>query len=331
MATNKGIREIAVFLIVIITISFSVIYTGVKNYDLQHTSAIGYTDCLLYLDMYFGRIFPLQEPQRCLIPFLARLLPDPPTWIFTPGEPIENIFLVVLKFGLVNFFFLIGACLALYILEKGFSMNYFEAFLGVLMFLGSKTIMASAGFPMVDVAFFFFFLLCLIAIQRNNWWLLLLSHTIGMFAKELVILSVPLILVTDLPLRRKIILLLCLVPGIIVFILFRLKFNMSLPGEYIMNLSLSDFARWFKLVIYPNKLLNLFLSFGLFWIPAIRALFLPNVPVLLKRWFLILFAVISIGMAVSSSVALNRFFFYMFPAVIPLASICLAGWLKSER
>jgi len=152
---HQEARRLMVVLVVAVSFSFSIVYANVQTYDPKLTPATGYVDSVDYLNMYFGEPGTGIRAYRPLVPVLARLVPDLPSSLFTAGRSFDRFAVAAMKFGVVNLFFLIGACIALYVLQRGFGLSYFEAFLGILLFLSSQTVVRSAGLPMTDAAFFF--------------------------------------------------------------------------------------------------------------------------------------------------------------------------------
>jgi hypothetical protein len=322
---RQQVRQVIVLLVVVAGFAFSIVYTDVWTYDPVLTPASGYSDSVDYLNMYFGEPGTGLRAYRPLVPFLARLLPDLPYSLFNSGRSFDRFAVAALKFGVVNLFFLIGACVALYALQRGFGLSYLQAFLGVLLFLAAQTIVRSAGLPMTDAAFFFFFALCLIAIQWDNVWLLLFAHTVGILAKELVVLCIPLILLSLLPRRRKAWMLLATVPGIALYVLVRFKYAPSPLDGYVTGQVLSYFDDQLLALTRPNGLVNLFLAFGLAWIPAVYALAACRVPRLLRRWSWLV-AIVFVGVLLGAG-NLGRTTFTAFPVVMPLAALGLSSWL----
>lgn len=322
---HQEARRLMVLLVVVVSFSFSIVYANVQTYDPKLTPATGYVDSVDYLNMYFGEPGTGIRAYRPLVPLLARLVPDLPSSLFTAGRPFDRFTMAAMKFGVINLFFLIGACVALYVLERGFGLSYFEAFLGVLLFLGSQTVVRGAGLPMTDAAFFFFFSLCMIAIQRDNLWLLLFAHTIGVLAKELVILSVPLILLSLLSWRRKAWMLLATVPGIALYVVVRMTFAPSPLDGYATGQVLSYLDDQLLALSTPNGLINLFFAFGLAWIPAVYALAACKVPLLLKRWSWLI-VIVFVGVLLGAG-NFGRTTFSAFPVVMPLAALGLSSWL----
>lgn len=324
---NRQFRQLIVLLVVVVSLSFSIVYSNVQTYDYKQAEVTGYSDSVEYIKMYLGEPEMDIGSYRPLVPFLARLVPDLPRWLFAPTRYVDYFFNVAIKFGILNFFFLICACLALYILQQGFGLNYLEAFLGVVLFLSSQTVVRSAGLPMVDAAFYFFFLLSAIAIQRNNLWLLFFAFTLGVLAKELVvILSIPLILLSFFSCQRKCLMFLTSIPAVLLHIWVRFTIAPSpLLDKVLTGWTLKYIKYQLLLLITPNKLINLFLSFGLGWIPAIYALTACKVNSLLRRWSWLILVVFIGVLLEGSNFARNTF--SAFVVVIPLASLGLSKYL----
>lgn len=323
-AARKEVREMIVLLFVVVSLCFSIVYIDVQTYDPILTPASGYTDTIDYIKMY-KRDPEVRTMQslRIVVPLLARAVPDLPQSLFASKNRLlhSEDLKIAIKFAVVNLFLLIGACIALYVLQRGFDLNFFQALLGVVLFLSSTTVVRAAGLPMTDAGFYFFFLLCLIAIQRNNWWFLLWAYTIGIITKELVLLSVPLIFLSLLPLRRKLILLSALIPAIIICFIV-------LSGRGASSVNTPLFQIHVINAQYPfsiNCLVKMFLSFGLLWIPALYALKYGKGALLLRRWswFIVIVIVGSIVFAGN----LDRNIFVAFPVVIPLAVCGLSQWV----
>lgn len=322
---NRRIRRWIVFLVVTVGFATSIVYTNVQTYNRELTPTTGYPDTLDYLRMYEGEPGSGIRAYRLFVPTLARLVPELPRSLFNPGHRFDPATIAATKFGVLNLFFLVGACAALLVLGMGFGLTYLQAFLAVLLFLGSQTIVRSAGLPMVDAAFFLFFLLCLVAIQRNNVWLFFVSHTLGMITKELVALSVPLILLSLHPPRRKRLLVLAALPGVAAYVVVRLASPAPLDA-YVSGEILQYVESQLRFVGTPNGLINLFTAFGLAWFPAIYVLATGRAPRLLKRWSWLL-PLVTVGVLVGAG-NLGRSMFTAFPVVMPLAALGLTQWAR---
>jgi hypothetical protein len=326
---RKKSKQFILFLVVIVSLSLSIVFTDVRTFDTKDISATGYMDSIVYLEMYFGRSVVDICSYRILVPYLARLVPEIPHQLLSLDRSFDDIGMAVIKFGIVNFFFLVGTCIALYFLQLGFGMNYFEAFLGGMLFLGSSTVVRSAGLPIADTAFFFFFTLCVIAIQRNNLLLLLFASIIGVLAKELVVfLSVPLILLSLLSGRRKLEMLLISLISIALYIFVCFTVEVLPLERVVLGHTLKAFKDQLLILISPRGLLRLFFSFGLLWIPAIYALVKCKVPVLLKRWVWLI-PIVLLGILLLNG-NFDRILFSAFPIAIPLAALGLSRWLDSH-
>ncbi|MCX5704099.1 MAG: hypothetical protein NT066_06405, partial [Candidatus Omnitrophica bacterium] len=72
----------AVILIICLTSSYSITYTAIHNFSNQHAGIEKYPDTEHYLAMYRGQLVSGIFRFRILVPSLARILPDPPRWLF---------------------------------------------------------------------------------------------------------------------------------------------------------------------------------------------------------------------------------------------------------
>ena len=328
---RKTTKELIVLILVAASFGMSIAYINAKTYDPKTATSIGHGDTLDFLNMYSGGYGSGLHAYRLLVPMLARMTPAPPSFLFIGRRSFGATTQAVMKFAVLNFLFLLGTCIALYYLQLGFSMSFFESFLGVMLFLSSQTVIRSTGIPMPDSAFFFFFSLCMLAIQRDNLLLFLFAHTIGITAKELVMLSLPLILLSLLSSRRKVWMLLATIPGVMIYAIIRINLAPYQLGEYITGTVLSNAGKQIVGLLSPNALINLFLSFGFSWIPAFYVLATGKVPLLLKRWsWLILF--IFAGILIQPGMgSVGRYMFCAFPVVVPLAAIGISKWLSLKQ
>jgi len=327
--STKETRQIIVFLIVVTTLSLSIIYTNVRTFDTSQIYSTGYQDSLIYLDMYFGKYSPVLGVRRPLVPFVARLVPDLPGALFPLSRTIDPLAMVAFKFAVVNFFFLVATCLALYFLHRGFGMNYFTAFIGTMLFLGSSTVVRSAGLPLTDAAFFFFLTLNTIAIQQDNLLLLFFAQSVGVLAKELVVLiSLPLILLSLLTWQRKRWMLLATLPAILIHIIIRSHMPALPVRRHDFVFLLEVVSGQLSVLATPRGLIKLFFSFSLACIPAIYALVKCKVPLLLRHWSWAI-PIVFLGVLILKG-NFDRTMFSIFPVVIPLAALGLSSWLDSE-
>lgn len=326
---RKATKELIVLILVAASFGMSIAYINAKTYDPKVATSIVHGDTFDYLSMYFGGYDSGLRAYRPLVPMLARMTPAPPSFLFIGRRSFNAATQAVMKFAVLNFLFLLGACIALYYLQLGFSMSFFESFLGVMLFLSSQTVIRSTGIPLVDSAFFFFFLLCMLAIQRDNLLLFLVAHTIGVAAKELVMLSILLILLSLLSSRRKAWMLLAAIPGVMIYAIIRINLAPYQLNEYITGTVLNDAGKQIAGLLSPNGLINLFLSFGFAWIPAFYVLAAGKVPLLLKRWsWLILFVFTGVILGAGN---FGRSTFTAFPVVFPLAAIGISKWLSLNQ
>jgi hypothetical protein len=316
------------FLAVVVSFSASIVYTDVQTYNSEQTPRTGFLDSNDYLSMYFGGAGTGIRAYRPLVPFLARAIPPLPHALFGQQHTFDRFSIAAAKFGVVNFLFLVGACIALAVLQRGFGLTRGQAFLGVLLFLSSETVVRGAGLPMVDTAFFFFFLLALVAVQRDNTWLYFWSLLVGVLAKELVLLAAPMVLLSLLPWRRKIQLLALTTPAVGAYAIVRVASGAP-TDAYVTGQVLGFVPQELAAFASLNGFLNLCTAFGIAWVPAIYAFFRCDLPPLLGRWSWLL-PMVFLGVVLGAGNP-GRSVFSAFPVVEPLAAIGLSTWVARAR
>ncbi len=314
-----------VVLIVCVTASYAIVYTGIQSFT-EAESFGGSSDTLDYLAMYRGeRISHVYRAPRVMIPLLARFLPDPPGWIFDSTRRITDTWIATVKFGIVNFVFLAmtGILFFYFLLQLDFST--WESLLGMLLFYTARPVVQHSGIPMLEAAGYFFLLLCVYAILREYYIMFAVAFLIGVFAKETVFLALPAVLLSEQKHKARLIFL--LLPGFIAYYTFRFHLYHIDARELYFDMRLISQARENLLfAAHFNKLLDLFSSFGMLWIPALYALMYGKLPALLRRWsYLVVIVVVAIFLF---SFGLGRILFNTFPVVIPLALYGIRGMLR---
>ena len=314
-----------VVLIVCVTASYAIVYTGIQSFT-EAGPPEGKQDTLDYLAMYRGeKINHVYGAPRVAIPLLVRSLPDPPGWIFDSARRITDTWIATVKFGIVNFVFLAltGILFFYFLLQLDFST--WESLLGILLFYTARPVVQQAGLPMLEVTGYFFLLLCVYAILREYYVMLAVTFLVGVFVKETVFLALPAVLLSEQ--KHKVRLILLLLPGFIVYYTFRFYLYHIGARELYFDMELISQARErLLLAAHFNKLLDLFSSFGMLWIPALYALIYGKLPALLRRWsYLIVITVVVIFLF---SLNLGRILFNTFPVVIPLALYGIRGMLR---
>ncbi len=319
-------RQIPVLLVVVVTLSFSIVYTNVQTFGSEMAAGMEFSDTRVYLNLYFGEGKNTFGGTRLLVPFLASLLPRPPAWLLTSARSLDPIFVASFHFGAINFVFLVVAAVTLYFLQRGFGLPVWSSIVGAVLFLSLHTIVRTAGLPLVDTAYYCFLALCLLAVQRNRPFLLCVAFGLGVFAKELLLLVAPMIMLSTRSLRERVWLLVALLPGGLAYLMMRVFIIPSPPDRYVSGAFLTGLPQHFSELINTNRFINLFLSFGLLWIPALYALFRCDVPADLKRWLWFI-PILLVGMMALGASNISRHLVAAFPVVIPLASWGLSEWV----
>jgi hypothetical protein len=298
-------------LIICITASYSIVYSNIQNFVV---SKVRSNDTSVYLDMYENVSFGSYQKCRILVPFLVRLLPDFPKDFFSEDRDMsKDYWMARIKFGMVNFCFLVGCGFILFYFLKNYGFNTLESITGTLMFYTARPVIQEAGASMVEASAYFFLILCLYAIKKENILMFCIGFSIGLFAKESVFLVLFLLLFSNT--RFKLKFLYSVIPVILAYLWFRhsvVKFECFLEMNHFSEMKHKLYG-----LTHLNNLLDLFSSFGMLWFPAIFALKYKKLPKELYSYcFLVPFLFIII---VFFGLTLGRALFMAFPVVIPLA------------
>jgi len=303
-----------IFLVVLtlcLTVSYAIVYTGIQSFS--QDSLVKIPDAAKYLALYHKEQVIGHWRWRVLVPFLARTLPDLPGHFFSENREATDLWMARVKFGIVNFAFLSATGVLFFYFLGAFGFFIGEALLGVMLFYTARPVIQFTGIPMTDAAGYFFLLLCFFGLLRKDLALLTAGFFAGIFARETVFLAFPACLL--LPDSAKFKIKACSVMVLIFlgYCVFRFYIFPD-SGENYFNLPLV-LSPVFQAGCFSkiNRLLDLFSSFGPVWFFAFYALFLPKLPVLLRKWsWLIVIVLFIAGSA-------GRILFPVFPLVIPLA------------
>jgi len=315
--------KILVVLTLCLSVSYAIVYTGIQFFS--QDSLVKIPDTAKYLALYHKEPVIGHWRWRVLVPLLARSLPDLPGYFFSERRETTDLWQAKVKFGIVNFAFLSATGILFFYFLGALGFFAWEALLGVLLFYTARPVIQSAGIPMTDAAGYFFLLLCFFGLLRKDLVLLSAGFFGGIFARETVFLAFPACLLLPDGIRFKI--KACSVTGLILlgYCVYRFYIFPD-PGENYFNFPLV-FSPAFQAGCFSkiNRLLDLFSSFGPVWFFAFYALFLPKVPVLLRKWsWLILIALFMAGNT-------GRILFPVFPVVIPLAVFGIRQSLRSGQ
>lgn len=325
---DKAIRHFAIFLLVVIGSAISIVYANVQTYDPIQTPNSGYSDTVDYMNMYRGGTGSGIRAYRPLVPVLARLIPDPPRALFNERRTavsestVADARRVALKFGMVNFVFLVGSCIAFYVLLRDFEYSANESYLGVALFLSSQAVVRSAGLPMTDTAFYFFFLVCLIGLVRNQFWTVILAATVGVLAKELIVLAAPLALLTSHNRYARSRLFAATLPAVLLHVVVRITSNA--PSDTYSIGQVIQLRAQLRALLSPNGILNVIMAFGLVWIAAAYGATTGKIPETVRRWSW-LAPLVFVGVLLTGG-NLGRSTFTAFPIVIPVAMTGIFAW-----
>jgi hypothetical protein len=328
--------EFAAVLVMAGTLAFSLVYANVQTYDPVLTPASGYPDSMSYIGLYKGEIIdnPVHK-YRLLVPWLARLMPELPPALFTPGRSFSPEYSIAWAFGLANYLFLLGTCLVFYVFQRLLNLTPIQAIVGIIGYLSLTVVVRSGGLPMVDSGYYFFLSLGCLAIQLGNPWLLALAAGLGVLAKENVLLLLPVALIVPSTWRQRGLLAGGGLVGVLVYAGVRLfdeggaANSFSLAGfiaQYNTGPLSEEYKLFFSSLIRPNGLINVLLTFGLLWLPALYVVIRHKVPTELHRWLWYPIVVVA-GLVVISANNLARHLVSLFPVALPLSVIGLSEWL----
>lgn len=321
------LRKWLVLFIVLGNFAFSIVYNNFQTFDPNLPRGQAFTDSDLYIDIHNGRAASdLRQPYRILVPYLARLVPDPSSHMFGAGRQLDETSRTAFKFAVVNFAFMIGIGVVLYHLNRGFGLTVAQALAGAGLFFSLTHVVRSGGGPVAEIGYWFFLSLAALAVQRQNLWLLTLVTAIGVFAKEQMVWIGLLVLLSPFGLRQKVRLVVALAPAVILYLLWRI-WGASTVGDSVAVGPIGT-RLWANLTRLPNlhELLTITMAFGLLWIPALWALLRGSLPMLLSRWawFILALLVFNRMMGLGNV----RHATAGFIVVVPLAVLGLSRWLN---
>jgi hypothetical protein len=324
MSVPLQARRFLVFLVLAGSASFSIIYVTNRIFTPELIEQQGaYRDAEGYLALYFGERLDGLHDTRILVPLLARFAPGPPSGLFLQpsSDPVVD---AVRSFGVVNFLFLLVACMGLYFIHQQLGLDYGANLMGIALFLGAKPVLQYAGVPMTEAALWGFTALCALTILCRRPLLLALLFVPAMLANERVLLVGPMVLLSPWAWRTRLMLLFALVPGLCVWVLHWPARGISDVGTIL----LEDFVNRTASYLSVSGIGQTFLAFGLSWLLFAVALRYCTLPPVLQRWAWIVPVFTIAIMAYQTPGNTNRIVFGIFPVVIPIASLGLAKLLR---
>lgn len=322
---TQSLREVLVVLLITVTVGASIVRANVHAYADAKQAMRGYSD----INIYVSKVLRQEHPTwayRPVVPALVRTIPDIPETFFASSRGADERFRTAIKFAIFNLACVVLTSLLLYAFQRRLGIGFAASLVGVFLYLGSATVVRGGGLPTTDIAFHLFIMLTALAVHMEDPWLTAVALGVGMFTKELMALGLLLIVLAPIRPRRKA--LLAAIGGLALAVyLVAARSHPPLAAHVARSVrfeyaetSLSHFFR-------ANGWLNLYLAFGLAWIPAIAALRLRATPLILRRWAWIL-PVLFIGCILEGE-NINRGMFAMFPIVIPLATWGLNRWIPA--
>lgn|GEM_PF-1459858 len=310
-------------------ISCNIIYTPVTKVDLND-DAIG--DTKIYIAMFEGqKLKEIPKPfrYRILVPYLARLIPAPPKFLVY-GFQIDSNKMIKYKFGVVNAIGLAMAAWFLFLFCWRLRLGLHLSIIGSFLFLTSFYILNYAGLPYSDAFAYFFLISCLYAVLVNNNLMLFFLFSLGIFAKETIILVFIYIFYKEQTWLQRLWRGLFCIPGFLAYLVIRFAVLPTDMGYNYTFYRFLDTLKIYQLGYAPwiFAAVNVIFAFGFLWILSFRGFqiarrdknrellaILPILPVTLIIPFLI-------------GADLGRIWFLGFPAIIPLSLLGLQYYLS---
>lgn len=328
---NNLVRTTALAL-VCLTVSAALVYPPITKYELFENGFGGRAgDTGQYILMSQGT--PLNQivkpfRYRVFTPFLARLMPLPPAGLLRYFDLTPER-LITYRFGMVNLLGLALSGLLLIQLCAAFSFEAPWSLLGALLFYTSFPVVNGAGAPMTDAWAYAFILLGLVAAVRGSMVWLMLASLVGMFAKETTLMLVPaVLLLADAP-RVKLRKLAALVPGIVVYVIFRQALSeggYSFPSNPITafarlveRMSAGPYLWW--ILFEGATAFGLLVPLGVVGAWSLRRR--PRAPLARLAWLVPATLLLPFVNAVGIGSGIGRLWFYSFPVMIPLIMVGL--------
>lgn len=328
-------RRFAACFVVWLMASYAIALSHAQLFDpdTAHLRTGAYRDPLRYVGMVEGIDPGGHWRYRVLVPGMARAIPAAPLRVVSTRPAISDAWLASVRLLFVNVLFLTltGATLFVLLMRLGFS--HTESLLGTLLFYTAFPVVQAGGVPSVDPASWFFFALAAYAIATTNLWLLAAAFAVGIYAKESVLLALPLVVLAPFTWRARAALLAATAPGVLLYLAVRFVW-LPAPGDYLPAAAAgargAERAWAFVVSVFtrPNRLIDLLSSFGLLWVPAVASYSRGEGPPLLRRWALFVpllaLAILYLGLN------LGRILFLAFPIVIPFALLGLRYWWRAD-
>jgi hypothetical protein len=308
--------------------AFALIYPPVTKYDLDDPGLGGREgDVGLYVRMEQGApLAAIARPwrYRVLTPWMARAVPPLPH-VLGRYFDLSADKLVKFRFGMVNMLGLALAGVLLVAWGERIGLASYEALLAAFVFFTSFPVVNFGGTPMVDAWAYAFLLLGLLMALRGSVMGVALATLAGLFAKETMVLLAPAILLLPMPGRRRVRLLLAMLPGLAAYGVFRWGFfagGYGQPDDPVSTFRMlatrfREGPYWAWITWDGGS------AFGPAWLLAFAGLAearrTPGAPLARLAWLVPV--VLVVPFLIGSNI--GRIWFYAFPAVIPLALVGL--------
>lgn len=330
------IEKICIFLL-LLSASFSICYWAIAKYDVYSDyKASG--DAQSYIKMSYHEYDGVlrRYRYRILVPeivsFLNQHLNLKP-FLNKYYEDVDKK-VIQLNFGIVNVISLALTAFILFYYCIALKFSRRESLIGSFLFLTSFFVVTYYTTPLVDALTSFFLIAGFYSVLNGRLLWLGLSFLLGVFTKETNFIILLLVLLEERRFFSKKILA-CL-PGMILYAIFILAFKDKFNDD-----SCFFFANIFSLRKMAQYMMASFQRFNLYcvieniqtfmflWVLMIYALFKASKPIFIRRslWLLLFIFLIP---PLSSSGAVGRVVYQLFPIVIPLSLLALRDILRDD-
>ncbi|HVP14106.1 MAG TPA: hypothetical protein VMS88_01105 [Terriglobales bacterium] len=316
---------LALVFLLCLSVAFPIVYNIISEVDVHGTAL---ADSWAYIEIYKGTsLETIAQPfrYRLFTPYLARLVPAPPRSAAVLYDlAAEKV--IKFRFGMVDALCLAGAGLFLFLLCEALGLPAVESLLGSVLFLGGHAVINYAGGPMTDAASYLFLCAAILCALRNWRWGLFLSVLVGMLAKETTGYVLAPILFLPTPARDRIAKVLLCLPGILIYLGFRLTVRAASPHDFAIG---NPFVNVWERLHSARRMLFTgiegWLAFGVVWVFAVWGFW-----ILARRgsWRspilrLAVLVPVAVAMPILLDANVARMSYLAFPAVIPLALVAV--------
>lgn len=295
-----------------------------------------YTDVQYFEQIYNGKSLdsiPKQFRYRILTPLIAGYIPVPESFIQKYFSLGYSDSIIHFKFLLLNTLFLSFTAVFFYFVLLNWNFNNLESLLGSLFFLTSYNTVNWALMANADASSYFILVIGILAVQQQKIILYGFVFAVGLFFKETAILLPLFYIVTRFSKKNVRNCMLATLPGIILFMIFRLSFASDFGALYSADRFIEGLHNLFtSFEQFTYTCISVMWSFGGVWIlfavglrDVIRDKIMPYYRLLIFVIFIMFVPVII------NAQMIGRIWFLSFPVIIPISLLGLRRLLSSQK